>query len=99
MTGKNERPLSHRVALITGASRRSGIGRAMDVLVINHARSSKQDLAGLTAAELDLSWTVNARAALLLVQPFCWSRHTLPLTTMTVPMDGSCYSSVASTCN
>ena len=43
---------------------------ALDLLVVNHARSSEQDLAALSAAELDLSWAVNARAPLLLVQAF-----------------------------
>ncbi|WP_308287121.1 SDR family oxidoreductase [Actinomadura parmotrematis] len=43
---------------------------AVDVLVANHARSSAQDLASVTAAELDLSWAVNARATVLLVQAF-----------------------------
>jgi 3-oxoacyl-[acyl-carrier protein] reductase len=42
----------------------------VDVLVVNHARSSKQSLGGLTAEELDLSWAVNARASVLLVQAF-----------------------------
>ena len=43
---------------------------AVDVLVANHARSSKQSLAEVTAAELDLSWAVNARASVLLAQAF-----------------------------
>ena len=47
---------------------------ALDVLVVNHARSGDQDLAGLTAAELDLSWAVNTRASLLLVQRYA-ARH------------------------
>ncbi len=42
----------------------------VDVLVANHARSSQQDLESLTAAELDLSWAVNARSTLLLTQAF-----------------------------
>ena len=42
----------------------------VDVLVPNHARSSQQSLESLTAAELDASWAVNARATLLLVQAF-----------------------------
>ena len=41
-----------------------------DILVANHARSSQQTLETLTATELDLSWSVNARATLLLVQAF-----------------------------
>lgn len=47
---------------------------ALDVLVVNHARSSDQDLAALTAAELDLTWAVNTRATLLLVQAYA-ARH------------------------
>ena len=43
---------------------------AADVLVVNHARSSAQDLASVTWPELDRSWAVNARAAVLLVQAF-----------------------------
>ena len=35
---------------------------AVDVLVANHARSSSQSLADVTAEELDRSWAVNARA-------------------------------------
>ncbi|MEW1842633.1 SDR family oxidoreductase [Nonomuraea angiospora] len=42
----------------------------VDVLVANHARSVRQSLAELTAAELDLSWAVNARASVLLTQAF-----------------------------
>jgi 3-oxoacyl-[acyl-carrier protein] reductase len=42
----------------------------VDVLVANHARSSQQSLFALTAAELDTSFAVNARATLLLVQHF-----------------------------
>lgn len=42
----------------------------IDVLIANHARSSRQSLAELTARELDLSFAVNARAALLLVRHF-----------------------------
>ncbi|RJL36258.1 SDR family oxidoreductase [Bailinhaonella thermotolerans] len=43
---------------------------AVDVLVANHARSSLQSLAELTADELDLSWAVNARASALLTKEF-----------------------------
>ncbi|WP_040339353.1 SDR family oxidoreductase [Candidatus Blastococcus massiliensis] len=39
-------------------------------LVVNHARSSSGRLAEVTAAELDLSFAVNARAAVLLTQAF-----------------------------
>jgi 3-oxoacyl-[acyl-carrier protein] reductase len=42
----------------------------VDVLVANHARSSKQTLAEVTASELDLAWAVNARASVLLTQAF-----------------------------
>ncbi len=42
----------------------------VDILVANHARSSKQSLEELTTTELDLAWAVNARATLLLVQSF-----------------------------
>jgi 3-oxoacyl-[acyl-carrier protein] reductase len=42
----------------------------LDVLVANHARSSAQSLEQLTAAELDLTYAVNTRATLLLVQAF-----------------------------
>ncbi|WP_043787935.1 SDR family oxidoreductase [Amycolatopsis rifamycinica] len=43
---------------------------AVDVVVANHARSSGQSLAEVTAAELDLCWAVNARASVLLAQAF-----------------------------
>ena len=42
----------------------------VDVVVANHARSAVQTLADVTAAELDLSWAVNARASVLLTQAF-----------------------------
>lgn len=54
-------------AVVAAARDRFG---PVDVLVANHARSSHQDLESLTAAELDLSWAVNARATLLLVQAY-----------------------------
>lgn len=54
-------------AVIAAAIERFG---TVDVLIANHARSSKQSLESLTAAELDASWAVNARATLLLVQAF-----------------------------
>ncbi len=41
---------------------------SLDVVVANHARSSQQSLAALTAEELDRCWAVNARATMLLVQ-------------------------------
>ncbi|MET8996724.1 SDR family oxidoreductase [Amycolatopsis sp. Hca4] len=43
---------------------------AVDVVVANHARSSNQGLAEVTAAELDLTWAVNARASVLLTQSY-----------------------------
>ncbi|MCF6743122.1 SDR family oxidoreductase [Blastococcus sp. KM273128] len=42
----------------------------VDALVANHARSSSGGLQQVTAAELDRSWAVNARATVLLVQGF-----------------------------
>lgn len=42
----------------------------MDILVANHARSSRQTLEQLTGEEIDLSYSVNTRATLLLVQAF-----------------------------
>ena len=46
----------------------------LDAVVANHARSSGQNLEQLTAAEIDLSYAVNTRATLLLVQAFA-ARH------------------------
>jgi 3-oxoacyl-[acyl-carrier protein] reductase len=51
------------------ATAMEGFG-AVDVVVANHARSSTQSLAEVTAAELDLTWAVNARASVLLAQAF-----------------------------
>jgi 3-oxoacyl-[acyl-carrier protein] reductase len=42
----------------------------LDVVVANHARSSAQALEDLTVDEIDLSYAVNTRATLLLVQAF-----------------------------
>lgn len=42
----------------------------LDVLVANHARSSDHSLEALTAAEIDTTFAVNARASLLLAQAF-----------------------------
>ena len=42
----------------------------VDILIANHARSSMQSLEDLTAAEIDLTFAVNTRATLLLVQAF-----------------------------
>lgn len=46
----------------------------LDVVVANHARSAAQSLEELTAAEIDLTYAVNTRATLLLVQAFA-ARH------------------------
>ena len=43
---------------------------AVDILVCNHARSSDFALEEVTADELDLTFAVNARAVVLLVQAF-----------------------------
>ncbi|MGA8116569.1 MAG: SDR family oxidoreductase [Actinocatenispora sp.] len=42
----------------------------VDIVIANHARSHRQSLEELTAAEVDLSYAVNTRATLLLVQAF-----------------------------
>ncbi|OZE31656.1 MULTISPECIES: SDR family oxidoreductase [unclassified Rhodococcus (in: high G+C Gram-positive bacteria)] len=54
-------------ALFDAAESRFG---AVDSLVINHARSQLGDVGSLTAESLDLTWAVNVRASLLLVQEF-----------------------------
>jgi 3-oxoacyl-[acyl-carrier protein] reductase len=51
------------------AAARAAFGH-LDVLVADHARSSRQSLRDLTAAELDLCFAVNARATLLLARHF-----------------------------
>jgi 3-oxoacyl-[acyl-carrier protein] reductase len=51
------------------ARARQAFGR-LDVVVATHARSSNQTLEELTAAEIDLTYAVNTRATLLLVQAF-----------------------------
>ncbi len=51
------------------AAARESFGR-LDLLIANHARSTRQSLEELTAAELDLAFAVNTRATLLLVQEF-----------------------------
>jgi 3-oxoacyl-[acyl-carrier protein] reductase len=43
---------------------------ALDVVVANHARSSRSSLEEVTADELDRAWAVNARATVLLVQAY-----------------------------
>lgn len=42
----------------------------LDIVVANHARSSSQTLEQLTAEEIDLTYAVNTRASLLLIQAF-----------------------------
>jgi 3-oxoacyl-[acyl-carrier protein] reductase len=54
-------------SLVAGAHQAFG---HLDAVVVNHARSSSQTLEQLTASEIDLSFAVNCRAALLLVQAF-----------------------------
>jgi 3-oxoacyl-[acyl-carrier protein] reductase len=49
------------------ARAREAFGR-LDVVIANHARSIRQSLEELTAAEIDLTQAVNTRATLLLVQ-------------------------------
>src|SRR4051812_40004004 len=55
------------------AQARESFGR-LDVVVATHARSSSHTLEELTAAEIDLTYAVNTRATLLLVQAFA-ARH------------------------
>ncbi|WP_375424944.1 SDR family oxidoreductase [uncultured Friedmanniella sp.] len=49
------------------AAARDAFGR-LDIVIANHARSIRQSLEELTAAEVDLTYAVNTRATLLLVQ-------------------------------
>jgi 3-oxoacyl-[acyl-carrier protein] reductase len=58
----------HAPALVVDAAVKAFGG--VDVVVANHARSSNQTLAEVTATELDLTWAVNARASVLLAQAF-----------------------------
>lgn len=51
------------------AKAREAFGR-LDMVIANHARSTRQSLEELTAAEVDLSYAVNTRATLLLVREF-----------------------------
>lgn len=60
-------PAANAHGLVSAAVEQFG---HVDLLVVNHARSSSQSLASLTADELDRSWAVNARASVLLVQAF-----------------------------
>lgn len=48
---------------------RASFGR-LDIVIANHARAVRQSLEDLTAGELDLTYAVNTRATLLLVQRF-----------------------------
>ncbi|TKJ32005.1 SDR family oxidoreductase [Blastococcus sp. CCUG 61487] len=70
------RPPSFEVDLADPDAPRALIDSARDALgplttlVVNHARSSAAGLAEVTAAELDRSFAVNARAAVLLTQAF-----------------------------
>ncbi len=48
---------------------RERFGR-LDILIANHARSVRQSLAEVTAAELDLTYAVNTRATVLLIKEF-----------------------------
>ncbi len=63
-------------AELVGAAR-SAFGR-LDIVVANHARSSFQSVAQLTAAELDLTFAVNTRATLLLIQALAAGRADEP---------------------
>lgn len=47
---------------------------SLDLLIANHARDGMQSLSELTAAEIDLTYAVNTRATLLLVQAFAATR-------------------------
>ena len=51
---------------------------ALDVLVANHARSSHQGFAEVTAEELDRCWAANARSPILLAQHWARRRPTGP---------------------
>lgn len=59
-------------ALIGSAVERFG---AVDIVVANHARSSRQALAALTVDELDRSWAVNTRASVLLAKSLAEHRE------------------------
>jgi 3-oxoacyl-[acyl-carrier protein] reductase len=61
-----ERPEAPR-ALIERAVREFG---GVDIVVAAHSRSSDFPLETVTAEELDRTWAINARAAVLLVQAF-----------------------------
>lgn len=59
------------------AAARASFGR-LDIVIANHARSARQSLEELTATELDLTYAVNTRATLLLVQAFAAQREPGP---------------------
>jgi 3-oxoacyl-[acyl-carrier protein] reductase len=61
--------------LVARARERFG---TLDILIVAHARSANQSLEQLTAAELDLTYAVNTRAALLLVQALAADRPAGP---------------------
>lgn len=47
----------------------------LDIVIANHARAVRQSLEELTAAELDLTYAINTRSTLLLVQRFAEQFH------------------------
>ena len=51
------------------AAARTAFGR-LDIVIANHARSDRQPLEELTAAEIDLTFAVNTRSTLLLIKEF-----------------------------
>lgn len=56
-------------------SARAALG-GLDIMVVNHARSSAGTIVDVTSDELDTSWAINARATLLLIQSFTVGRRT-----------------------
>ena len=53
--------------LVNTAQERFG---RLDIVIANHARSLRQSLEELTADEIDLTYAINTRATLLLIQQF-----------------------------
>lgn len=51
------------------AAAREAFGR-LDMVIANHARSVRQSLEELSAAEVDLTYAINTRATLLLIKEF-----------------------------
>lgn len=47
----------------------------LDIVVANHARSTPSTLEELTAAEIDLTYAINARATLLIIKEFAAHHH------------------------